>query len=97
MKPDIDSLLVRLRDSNTDHPQLPQLENLLWQRLEARELPSFWRRMAIPLRVTAIVGAFVWGILIGLNVGPFSKSMSSGQLLVEQAEFLAPLSDDSSP
>ncbi len=88
MKPDIDSLLVSLRDSPADHPELPQLERLLWQRLETRELPLFWRRVALPLRVTAIVGAFVWGILIGLNVPAASKSMTSGQLLVEQAEFL---------
>jgi hypothetical protein len=94
MKPDIESLLTSLRASSVDHPELPQLEHLLWQRLEARETPSVWRRLALPLRVTAIIGAFVWGIVIGLNVAHVPKSMYSGELLVEQAEFLAPLTDD---
>jgi hypothetical protein len=94
VKPDLDSLLVSLRDSTADHPRMPQLERLLWQRLEAREQLSIWRRLALPLRVTAVVGAFVWGILIGLNVTSAPKSAYTGELLVEQAEFLAPFADD---
>jgi hypothetical protein len=95
VKPDIDSLLKSLRDSATDHPQMPQLEQLLWQRLEAGESPTLWGRFSLPLRVSAVVGAFVWGILIGLYVSSAPESLHSGALLVEQAEFLAPFADDS--
>ena len=94
MKPDLDTLLASLRDAPAEHPEMPQLERLLWRRLEAREQPSLWRRLAMPLQVTAVVGAFVWGILIGVNGASAPQSVHSAELLVEQAEFLAPFADD---
>jgi hypothetical protein len=95
VKPDLDRLLLTLRDSPTDHPRLPEVERLVWQRLEAGEPQSLWRRCVLPLQVAAVLGAFVWGILIGVNgpaIPPYAKTAG---LFVEQAEFLALPADDS--
>ncbi len=94
MKPDLDRLLVTLRDSPTDHPRLPEVERLVWQRLEAGEPRSLWRRLALPLQVAAVIGAFGWGILIGVNEPPSPSYAKNAGLFVEQAEFLAPPPDD---
>jgi hypothetical protein len=95
VKPDLDRLLVQLRDSPVDHPRLPEVERLIWQRLEVGELQPLWRRFVLPLQVTAVLGAFVWGILIGVNGPPVPAYSKTAGLFVEQAEFLAALADDS--
>jgi hypothetical protein len=91
MKPDLDRLLRSLRRETPDHPRLPELERLLWQRLANREPPLFWRRFGFHVRATAVLGAFLWGVLIGtrvISVPP--PEVQSGEILVETAEFLAP-------
>jgi hypothetical protein len=70
---------------------MPELEQLLWQRLASGEPTLFWRRFGFHVRVTAVLGAFLWGILIGAQgISIPSLTVQSGELLVEPAEFLAP-------
>jgi hypothetical protein len=91
LKPDLDRLLSSLRRATPEHPRLPELEQLLWRRLASGEPPLFWGRFGLHVRVTAILGAFLWGILIGAQGMPIpSSTAQSGELLVEPAEFLAP-------
>jgi hypothetical protein len=94
LKPDLDRLLTSLRQATPEHPRLPELEQLLWRRLTQREPPLFWRRFGLHVRVTAVLGAFLWGILIGtqgISIPPLATQ--SGEPFVEPTEFLAP--DDS--
>jgi hypothetical protein len=94
LKINLDRLLSSLHESTPDHARLPDLERLLWQRLGSDEPWLHWRRMGFRLGITAVFGAFLWGVLIGTHVTPPPQS---GQLLVEPAEFLAPSADDLSP
>lgn len=89
MKADLDRLLTSLRDTTPDHPRLPELEQRLSQHLAAAELPHFWQKFGLHVQVTAVLGAFLWGILIGTQ-GIFTTSPTSGPFLIEPAEFLAP-------
>jgi hypothetical protein len=91
VKPDLDRLLHTLRDSTPDHPQLPDLERRLWQRLQDRP-PLFWHRFGLQIRLTAIVAAFLWGILTGVQ-GSSAPPPTAG-LLLEPAEFLTPSAED---
>lgn len=86
MKHDLDRLLRSLHRATPDHPRLPQLEQILRQRLATGELSLFWHRFGFHLRMTAVLGAFAWGMLIGAQ-GSTSKA---GALFIEPAEFLAP-------
>jgi hypothetical protein len=88
VKPDLDRLLHTLRDAPTDHPKLPELERLLWHRLENASPPLSWSRLGLRIRVTAILGAFLWGVLTGLQ-GSSPPPQPAG-LLLEPTEFLAP-------
>ena len=92
MKPDLDRLLHALRDSATDHPQLPDLERLVSHRLDTARPPFFWHRFGLQIRITAIVAAFLWGILTGVQ-GSSPPPQTAG-LLLEPAEFLAPSAED---
>jgi hypothetical protein len=94
LKVDLDRLLSSLDESTPDHARLPDLERLLWQRLGSGESSLYWRRVGFRLGITAVFGAFLWGVLMGAHVTPPPQS---GQLLVEPAEFLAPSADDLSP
>jgi hypothetical protein len=70
---------------------MPELEQLLWQRLANGEARPFWARFAWHVRMAAVAGAFLWGILIGTQgITLPSPGGPSGELLVEPAEFLAP-------
>jgi hypothetical protein len=94
LKIDLDRLLSSLHESTADHSRLPELERLLWQRLGSGEPSLYWRRIGFRVGITAVFGAFLWGILIGTHVTPPPRT---GQLLVEPAEFLAPTADDTFP
>lgn len=92
LKPDLDRLLDELGHAPAEHPQLPELERLVSQRLAQGEPLPFWSRFGLHVRVTAIVGAFLWGILNGTHGLPFSSQLAArtGEVFVEPAEFLAP-------
>lgn len=90
MKPKLDHLLETLRDATPDHPRLPELERLLGERMAHMELPLFWRRFGFHIRVTAVLGAFLWGILMGSHGTSMTLPARSGELLVDPPEFLAP-------
>jgi hypothetical protein len=92
VKPDLDRLLHTLRDSATDHPRLPDLERLMWHRLDTARAPLLWRRFGLQIRLTAIVAAFLWGVLIGVQ-GSSAPPQTAG-LLLEPAEFLAASAED---
>jgi hypothetical protein len=94
VKPDLDRLLRSLRNSTSDHPRLPELERLLWQRLSNFEPPLIWRRLDFHLGVTAVLGALVWGILIGTQIVSGPATMQTGALFIEPQEFLTPSTDD---
>lgn len=91
MKPDLDSLLSSLSQATAEHPRLTEVEQLVWQRLASAEPALLWHRFGFHVRVTAVLGAFLWGIVMGAQgitvPGPPAQS---GELLVEPAEFLAP-------
>jgi len=94
LKPKLDRLLETLRDATPDHPRLPELERLLWKRIAHMEPPLFWRRFGFHIRVTAVLGAFLWGVLMGLHGGSLTLQARSGELLVDPPEFLAPSGDE---
>lgn len=91
MKIDLDRLLVSLREATLDHSRLPELERLLWQRIGSGQPSRDWRRLGFHVRITAVLAAFLWGILIGVHD---PTPPQSSDLLVEPAEFLAPSADD---
>jgi hypothetical protein len=91
LKPDLDRLLRSLHDATPEHPRLPELEPLLWRRLAIGEVSLFWQRFGFHVRVTAVLGAFLWGMLIGAQgISIPSSTAQSGELFIEPAEFLAP-------
>jgi hypothetical protein len=89
LKISLDRLLACLRDSTPDHARLPELESLIWQRIGSGEPPLYWRRLGLHLRLTAILGAFIWGILMGAQV----SVPPSSEFLVAPAEFLSTSTD----
>lgn len=89
MNSELDRLLDRLRRTERSHARLDELETLVWKRIAARELAAQWPDFALPLHLTAIVGAFAWGILAGSGVISAEDTAHSADILVEQVEFLA--------
>jgi hypothetical protein len=90
VKPDLDRLLYALRDTPTEHPRLPDLERLLWQRLE--RAPPFSRGLGLKIRLAAVLVAFLWGVLAGAQGSSSSPSIAG--LLLDPPELLAPFVQD---
>lgn len=87
MTPDVDGLLEKLRRTAVCHPRLHEVEGLVWQRIHAEER-RLQRRQRLPLQAIAVVGAFVWGVIIGLDIA--TERVQPRLFLGAEAEILSP-------
>jgi hypothetical protein len=83
---ELDHLLGRLRETEPVQCSLDDVERMVWQQIAAHEYLAQSARLRLPLQVTAVAAAFLWGVLIGFQV-PDAPSATQG-FLVEETELL---------
>ena len=86
MTADLDRMLVQLRDRESAHQNLGDVEHLAWQRISEVECRQR-RTMRVPLQVAAVAVAFVLGIWMGGQEAS-SPPPRSDAFLVEETDFL---------